>query len=286
VTPVGRWSVVGGRWSSVVGRLRRRPVTVVAASVVVLLCLVAAAAPWIAPYHYAEQHLEQAKLPPGPKFWLGTDALGRDIFSRVVYGAQISLRVVLMVEGIELLFGATLGLAAGYYGGRLDAILMRLTDMMFAFPDILLAILITSILGPSETNVFLVLGLVGWPGMARLVRSQALALREREFVTAARAMGARGPAIILRHLLPNMLGLIIVAMTVGAGSVILAEATLSFLGIGVQAPRPSWGSMIQEAWEHRRAYPLMTLWPAAALALAVTAFNFLGDGLRDLFDPR
>jgi ABC-type dipeptide/oligopeptide/nickel transport system permease subunit len=261
-------------------------ITLVAAAVVLLLCIVAAAAPWIAPYHYAEQYLEQAKQPPGAKFWLGTDAVGRDIFSRLVYGAQVSLRVALVVVTIELLLGATLGMLAGYYGGALDALLMRVTDMMFAFPDILLAILITSILGPSETNVFLVLGLVGWPGMARLVRSQALGLREREFVTAARAMGARGPFIILRHLLPNTLGLMIVAVTVGVGTVILAEATLSFLGIGVQPPRPSWGSMIRDAWEHRRAYPLMTLWPAASLALAVTAFNFLGDGLRDMLDPK
>jgi ABC-type dipeptide/oligopeptide/nickel transport system permease subunit len=275
---------MSGKWK--VETRRVSPTTAVAAVVVLALCVVAAAAPWIAPYHYAEQHLEQAKQPPGAKFWLGTDAVGRDIFSRIIYGARVSLRVALMVEVIELLLGATLGMLAGFYGGRLDTFLMRITDMMFAFPDILLAILITSILGPSETNVFMVLGLVGWPGMARLVRSQALALREREYVTAARAMGANGPSVILRHLLPNSLGLIIVAMTVGAGSVILAEATLSFLGIGVQPPRPSWGSMIRDAWEHRRAYPLMTLWPAAALALAVTAFNFLGDGLRDWLDPR
>jgi ABC-type dipeptide/oligopeptide/nickel transport system permease subunit len=261
-------------------------ITKVAAIVVALLCIIAMAAPWIAPYHYAEQHLEEAKQAPGPKYWLGTDAVGRDILSRLVYGAQVSLRVAAVVVVIELLLGTTLGMLAGYYGGKLDAILMRITDMMFAFPDILLAILITSILGPSETNVFLVLGLVGWPGMARLVRSQALALREREFVVAARAMGAGGGSIILRHLLPNTLGLMTVAVTVGVGTVILAEATLSFLGIGVQPPRPSWGSMIRDAWEHRRAYPLMTLWPAATLALAVTAFNFLGDGLRDILDPR
>jgi ABC-type dipeptide/oligopeptide/nickel transport system permease subunit len=163
---------------------------------------------------------------------------------------------------------------------------MRLTDMMFAFPDILLAILITSILGPSLFNVFLALALVGWPGMVRLVRSQVLRLREEEFVLASRAAGAGHGRILLRHLLPNVLGTVVVAATVGMGWVILAESTLSFLGIGVQPPYPSWGSMILAAWLYRRANPLMTLWPAATLALAVTAFNFLGDGLRDMLDPR
>jgi ABC-type dipeptide/oligopeptide/nickel transport system permease subunit len=254
--------------------------------VVAGLFLMALVAPWIAPYHYAEQHLELARQPPGPRFWLGTDEFGRDILSRLLYGARISLTVALVVVTIEVLFGATLGLIAGYFGGRLDNAIMRLTDMLFAFPDILLAILITGILGPGIVNVFIALGLVGWPPMVRLVRSQVLSLRSREFVEAARAMGASHLQILLRHLLPHLAGIIFVAVTLGIGSVILAEATLSFLGIGVQPPYPSWGSMINAAWEYRRSNPLMTLWPAALLALAVTAFNFLGDGLSDWFDPR
>jgi ABC-type dipeptide/oligopeptide/nickel transport system permease subunit len=248
--------------------------------------MLAVLAPWIAPYHYAEQHLELARQPPSARFWLGTDALGRDVFSRLLYGARVSLTVALVVELIEVLFGATLGLLAGYFGGRLDNAIMRLTDMLFAFPDILLAILIMGILGPSIYNVFLALGLVGWPPMVRLVRSQVLSLRSREFVEAARAMGASHAQILWRHLLPHLTGIILVAVSLGMGSVILAEATLSFLGIGVQPPYPSWGSMIHDAWFYRRAHPVMTFFPAATLALAVTAFNFLGDGLRDLFDPR
>jgi oligopeptide transport system permease protein len=277
-------------WFNALGisRPRRRiPFVTVGAGVVVLLMFVVALlAPWIAPYHYAVQHLELAKQPPGPRFWLGTDEYGRDILSRLLYGARVSLTVALVVEAIELAFGATLGLLAGYFGGRVDTVIMRLTDMTFAFPDILLAILITSILGPSVVNVFIALGLVGWPGMVRLVRSQVLSLRTREFVDAARAMGASHGQIIRRHLLPHVAGVVVVAVTLGIGWVILAEATLSFLGIGVQPPYPSWGSMIHDAWAFRRAHPIMTLWPAATLALAVTAFNFLGDGLRDLLDPR
>jgi ABC-type dipeptide/oligopeptide/nickel transport system permease subunit len=255
-------------------------------AVILLLGVAALLAPQIAPYHYAQQNLDLRLAPPGPRHWLGTDDVGRDILSRLLYGARVSLTVALVVEAIELLFGATLGMLAGYFGGKLDSAIMRLTDMMFAFPDILLAILITSILGPSLFNVFLALALVGWPGMVRLVRSQVLRLREEEFVQAARAMGASHARILLRHLLPNVLGTVVVAATVGMGWVILAESTLSFLGIGVQPPYPSWGSMIHSAWEFRRANPLMTLWPAATLALAVTAFNFLGDALRDRLDPR
>jgi ABC-type dipeptide/oligopeptide/nickel transport system permease subunit len=267
-------------------RLRAYPTVAIAGGVVAVLVIAALLAPWIAPYHYAQQNLDLRQIPPGPGHWLGTDELGRDLLSRLLYGARVSLTVAVVVEAVELLFGATLGLLAGYFGGRLDSGIMRLTDMMFAFPDILLAILITSILGPSLFNVFLALALVGWPGMVRLVRSQVLRLREEEFVQAARAAGASHGRIILRHLLPNVLGTMVVAATVGMGWVILAEATLSFLGIGVQPPYPSWGSMIKNAWEFRRSNPLMTFWPAITLALAVTAFNFLGDGLRDLLDPR
>ena len=256
------------------------------AAIVLLLIAVVLLAPVLAPYHYARQNLELRQLPPGPGHWLGTDELGRDILSRLLYGARVSLTVAVVVEVIELLFGATLGLLAGYFGGWLDTVIMRLTDMTFAFPDILLAILITAILGPSLFNVFLALALVGWPGMVRLVRSQVLRLREEEFVLAAQAAGAGHVRILARHLLPNVLGVMVVAATVGMGGVILAESTLSFLGIGVQPPYPSWGSMIQAAWLYRRSNPLMTLWPAAALALTVTSFNFLGDGLRDWLDPR
>lgn len=269
----------------------RRPVTFLAAVAVLALALTALFAPFLAPYDYRTQ-LRDANgrrlqlQPPSGAHPLGTDDSGRDVLSRLIWGARVSLTVAVVVELIELLFGATLGLLAGYFGGRLDSFIMRLTDMMFGFPDILLAILITAVLGPSLFNVFLALALVGWPGMVRLVRGQVLALREKEFVEAARAMGANPVRIMARHLLPNLAGPIIVAATVGTGGVILAEATLSFLGLGVQPPVPSWGRMVFDAWEWRRQQPLLTLWPALTLALAVSAFNFLGDGLRDWLDPR
>ncbi|HEU4752763.1 MAG TPA: ABC transporter permease, partial [Armatimonadota bacterium] len=175
---------------------------------------------------------------------------------------------------------------AGLKGGRLDNLVMRVTDLVFAFPDILLAILIVGVLGKSLQNVLLALALVGWPGMVRLVRGQVLGLRHREFVDAARAMGASDGRIMLRHLLPNVLGPVIVAATVGMGAIVLAESTLSFLGLGIQEPYPSWGSMINQGWKFRRTDPMLTIYPALLLALTIMAFNFLGDGLRDWLDPR
>jgi len=253
---------------------------------IVIIGLVALLAPLIAPYPYARQDLDHARELPSARHLLGTDALGRDVLSRLIYGARISLTVALVVEIIELLIGITLGTLAGYYGGRLDLVMMRLTDMMFAFPDILLAILIMAIAGPSIFNIFLALGLVGWPGMARLVRGQVLALKEKEFVEAARAIGAGDAYIILHHILPNTLSPIIVTVTIGVAGVVMAEATLSFLGIGVQPPQPSWGSMINDARDMMRSHPYLIILPSLALSLTVLAFNFLGDGLRDALDPR
>jgi ABC-type dipeptide/oligopeptide/nickel transport system permease subunit len=208
------------------------------------------------------------------------------LLSRLIYGARVSLAVALAVEAVELLFGITIGMLAGLKGGRLDSLLMRATDLMFAFPDILLAILITGTLGKSLQNVFLALALVGWPGMVRVVRSQVLALRGREYVEAARASGAGDVRIMLRHLLPNVMGPVLVAATVGMGAIVLAESTLSFLGLGIQEPFPSWGSMIRTGWEYRRSDPMLALYPALCLAGLIMAFNFLGDSLRDWLDPR
>ncbi|MBI3909344.1 MAG: ABC transporter permease, partial [Armatimonadetes bacterium] len=224
----------------------RRGTTVVAALTILVLLAVALLAPWVATHSYRQQNLDARLLPPGSAYLLGTDALGRDVLSRLIYGARASLAVAAVVMGIELALGILLGLLAGYYGKALDTVIMRVADMMFAFPDILLAILITGILGPSLFNVVLALALVGWPGMVRLVRGQVLALRDKEFVEAARALGASDLRILVRHLLPSLAGPVLVAATVGTGSVILAEATLSFLGLGMQPPEPSWGSMIAE----------------------------------------
>lgn len=263
----------------------RRATTVLAAAFLAVVVFAALFAPVLTPYHYS-QYRGAPLAEPSPAHPLGTDEHGRDELSRILHGARVSLTVAVGVEAIELLFGLTLGMVAGLKRGRLDSGIMRLTDLMFAFPDILLAILITGMLGKSLVNVFLALALVGWPGMVRLVRSQVLALSQREFVEAARTMGASDVRIMLRHLLPNITGPIMVAATVDLGSIVLAESTLSFLGLGIQPPFPSWGSMISQGWELHRAHPMLTLYPALCLAGTIMAFNFLGDGLRDWLDPR
>jgi ABC-type dipeptide/oligopeptide/nickel transport system permease subunit len=264
----------------------RRATTLLAALFLAGVVLVALFAPLLAPHSYREQDRSAAFQGPSRVYPLGTDNLGRDVLSRLVYGAQVSLSVAVAVEAVELLFGLTLGMLAGLKGGWLDALVMRVTDLMFAFPDILLAILITGTLGKSLANVFLALALVGWPGMVRLVRSQVLSLREKEFIEAARALGASDARIMARHLLPNVAGPVIVAATVGMGAIVLAESTLSYLGLGIQDPFPSWGSMISKGWPHRESAPMLTVYPAVCLALTIMAFNFLGDGLRDWLDPR
>jgi ABC-type dipeptide/oligopeptide/nickel transport system permease subunit len=264
----------------------RRATTVLSALFLAAVVFTALFAGWLAPHPYDAQDLTKRLQPPGPVYPLGTDEYGRDVLSRLIYGARVSLAVAVAVEVIELLFGLTLGMLAGLKGGRLDNLVMRVTDLMFAFPDILLAILIVGTMGKDLRNVMLALAIVGWPGMVRLVRSQVLSLREREFVEAARAMGASDGRIMLRHLLPNVLGPVVVAATVGMGAIVLAESTLSFLGLGIQEPFPSWGSMINQGWKWRRTDPMLTIYPAVLLALTIMAFNFLGDGLRDWLDPR
>ncbi len=268
-------------------RLSRNPVAVISLAVLLLIVLLAVFYPMASPYSY-KFTTGDYKQNPSARHWLGTDDGGYDILTRLAVGARISLTVGVGVETIVLLVGGTVGLLAGYYGRATDTVLMRLTDMMFAFPDILLAILIMATHGRSLGNLFLALSVTGWPGLARLVRGQALSLRGREFVEAARALGLPGGRIIRRHLLPNLLSPIIVAATVDIAGVIIAEATLSFLGIGVQPPLPSWGSMISVPLQsgYYTAQPLVVIAPAAALGLTVLSLNFLGDALRDALDPR
>ena len=264
----------------------RRATTVLAAVFLAAMVFLALFADVLAPQGYSVQNRSEAFHAPGPRHPLGTDNLGRDVLSRVIYGARVSLTVAVVVEMVELLLGLTLGMLAGLKGGRLDNLVMRLTDLMFAFPDILLAFLIVGLFGKNLVNVLIALAVVGWPGMVRLVRSQTLSLRGREFVEAARVLGASDARIMVRHLLPNVVGPVIVAATVGMGAIILAESTLSFLGLGIQDPFPSWGKMIRDGWEHRRSAPKLTVYPALFLAGTIMAFNFLGDGLRDWLDPR
>ena len=258
-----------------------------------VLVLIALFANVLAPYPFAEQKLADRMQGPTAAHRLGTDDLGRDILSRLIYGARISLSVAVLVELVVVSIGVTVGLIAGFFGGWAETLLMRLTDTLLAFPDVLLAILLLGTLGAAaskpEISLFLVvmsLGITGWPPLARLVRGQVLSLRKREFVEAAIAMGASNGRILLRHILPNLLSPIIVAVTVDAAGVILSEATLSFLGIGVQRPFPSWGRMINDALDYYRSEPRLVVWPAVCLSLTVIALNFLGDGLRDALDPR
>jgi ABC-type dipeptide/oligopeptide/nickel transport system permease subunit len=274
-------------------RLKRNPMAMISLGFLAILLLVAILAPLVAPYGYNQQTLSDKLKGPSPQHWLGTDELGRDTFSRLLYGAGISLLVGVSVEAFVVTLGLLVGLTAGFIGGRVDSLLMRLTDVMLAFPDILLAILLLGTLGAASASpavslglVILALGVTGWPPLARLVRGQVLSLRKREFVEAARAMGATDSRIVLKHILPNLLSPVLVAVTVDLAGVILAEATLSFLGIGVQRPFPSWGRMINDALEYYRSHPRLLIVPSVLLSMTVLALNFLGDGLRDALDPR
>ena len=268
-------------------RLLRNPLAAVSLGVLALIALLAVVYPLVSPYSYAHP-TSDISAPASARHWLGTDDSGYDLLTRLAVGARVSLSVGVGVEALVLLVGVPVGLVAGYFGRATDTALMRLTDMMFAFPDILLAILIMAVYGQSVGNLFVALTITGWPGLARLVRGQALSLRGREFVEAARALGVPSAQILRRHLLPNLLSPIVVASTIDIAGVIIAEATLSFLGIGVPDPLPSWGKMISLARtsHYWRSHPALVIYPALCLSLTVLSLNFLGDALRDALDPR
>lgn len=256
----------------------------------VLVTLVVAAgllAPLLAPQSPIQGDIQNAYLlPPSAAHWLGTDTQGRDILSRVIYGARISLGVGLIAQAVATSLGVTLGLVAGYYGKWVDALVMRLADITLAFPTLLLLIAVAAAVRPSLPVVFVVIGVVGWAAMARLVRSQVLVLRTSEYVLAARALGAPDRRILFRHLLPNALGPVIVAATLGIAGAIMAEAALSFVGLGAQPPTPSWGAMVADGRDLLRVAPWVSVGPGVAIGLAVLGFNLLGDALRERFDPR
>jgi ABC-type dipeptide/oligopeptide/nickel transport system permease subunit len=268
-------------------RLLRNPVAVTSLAVLGLLILGAIFLPLISHYRY-DKMTDQIFAPPSFHHPLGTDDTGYDILVRLAVGARISLCVGFGVEAIVVFAGCLVGLIAGFYGGWTDTLLMRLTDIMFAFPDILLAILIMAVRGPGLGNIFAALAITGWPALARLVRGQAMVLKQREFIEAARALGVPNRQIIARHIFPNLLPVVIIAATIDIAGVIIAEATLSFLGIGVQSPMQSWGSLISTPLEsgYWSAHPQLVIYPAICLSLTVLAFNFLGDSLRDALDPR
>jgi len=257
------------------------------AVLVAIFVVCAVFAPWIAPQDPAHIDLPGGLMGPSASHWCGTDELGRDVLSRIIYGARISMLVGSCVVAASLSLGLIFGSIAGYYGGFIDRFLnVIVMNAFMSFPGILLAIAFVAFLGPGVFNLIFALSLGGWVGYARLVRAQVLAVREREFVEAARALGASDGRIIVRHILPNIIQPVIVQAAIGMAGAILAEATMSFLGLGVPPPTASWGAMLNDARSHLFDSPHLVLFPAAAVMLAVLSFNFIGDGLRDYLDPR
>jgi ABC-type dipeptide/oligopeptide/nickel transport system permease subunit len=271
-------------------RFRSHRLAVLGLGVVGVLTVLALAAPvltrlgWLPdPYRLDIDHAHSGF---GAAHWLGTDPLGRDLLARVVYGARVSLSIGVSVEAIVVLLGGGVGLLAGYFGGRIEVALMRFTDAVFAFPGLLFILFVASVLGPGYWNVFLAVAAVSWVGLARLVRAQVLSIKEQEYLAAAIASGSRPSKVILRHVLPNSLAPLLVAFTFGIPEVIFSEAFLSFVGVGLRPPTPSWGVMVAEGYMAVYAYPREVLVPAGAICVATLAFTFIGDGLRDAFDPR
>jgi peptide/nickel transport system permease protein len=266
--------------------VRETPLTGIGATIVTCVALCALLAGWLAPYDPAFQDYTVLAEPPSRAHWLGTDDLGRDVLSRVIYGSRVSLLVGLVAVSIALALGVHVGLVSGFFGGRVDNVLMRLVDGIKAFPGLILALAITAVLGPGIRNVMIAVGVVAMPAIARLTRGQILTVRELEFVTAARAQGASAVRIMARYIWPNVTSPIIVQSTLQIGTAITAEAALSFLGVGVQPPTPSWGEMLRSGSKFLESAPWLAFSPGAAIFLTVLAFNFVGDGIRKVLDPR
>ena len=258
-------------------------VSLVAVGVLTLLALLG---PALAPFDPTEQVLDRMLESPGRTHWLGTDDLGRDILSRVLYGARVSLGVGVLAVALSLGLGVVLGLVSGYHAGWLDSVIMRVMDGLLAFPSIVLALAITAALGPSLRNAMIAIGVIGIPGFARLVRGQVLALRSQEFVEAARALGAGDRRIVVRHIVPGTVAVVVIHASLRLAFAVLTEAGLSFLGLGAQPPTPSWGAMLNTGREYLEMAPWLSLAPGAAIFLTTLSFNFLGDAVRDVLDPR
>ncbi len=273
-------------WRAGAKRLIRKKAAMVGLGIVILVAISALFAPQLVPNDPFDQRLAISNQPPGGEFPLGTDHLGRCVLSRLMYGSRISMQVGVLSISFRALIGIPLGLIAGYVGGRTDSLIMRVADTFIAFPGILLAISIMAVFGPGLNNVILALSLVGWPQYARLVRAEVLALREKEFVEAGRALGASSQRIMTRYLLPNMASTLIVYTTLGLSAPIVSEASLSFLGLGIQLPTISWGSMLAEGRRFLRVAPWTTTYTGLAITITVLGFNLFGDGLRDALDPR
>ena len=276
-------------------RLKKNPAAMVSLVLLCLIFLMAIFAPLIARLSFEEQNMDAILKSPGGEFWFGTDSLGRDLFSRIVYGARVSMAVGLFTSTVALLIGGVYGAIAGWYGGITDSFLMRFVDILFSIPSLVLLILVKIVVDSWQffenpqfnavVGMFIALSLIGWVSLARMVRGQVLQLKELQFIEAARALGARDSRILIRHVLPNMLGPILVMLTFQIPSNILFESFLSFVGLGLQPPYSSWGVLANDGWR-ARSYPHLILFPGLFLAVSVMVFNLLGDGLRDAFDPK
>ena len=275
-----------GPWRLAMRRLSANRLAAAGGVFLVVFGVLALLAPWIAPFRYDAVNLPDALRTPAASHWLGTDSLGRDLLSRLLYGARVSLAVGVVATFVSLVIGVAYGATAGYVGGRLDNAMMRLGDILYGLPFMFLVILIVMVAGRSIVNLFIALGAVQWLTTARIVRAQVLSLKEREFVEAARALGVRTPTLIFRHIVPNLLGPVIVYTTLNVPAVMLQEAFLSFLGLGVQDPMPSWGTLIAEGARSMEVCPWLMVFPGITFSLTLLSLNFLGDGLRDAFDPQ
>lgn len=267
-------------------RFRRNKMAMAGLALVVAMFAVSLAAPWLAPYDPGQIDLQAALLPPSAAHPMGTDPLGRDVLSRIIYGSRVSLKVGFVAVGLATLIGLGIGALAGFYGGWVDFWLMRLVDLMLCFPSFFLILAVIALLEPSIWNIMVVIGLTNWMGVARLVRAEFLSLRERDFVVAARALGASDFRLMLRHMLPNALAPVMVSATLGVAGAILTESALSFLGLGVQPPTPSWGNILTAGKDNIEIAWWLSLFPGLAILITVMSYNLLGEGIREAIDPR
>ncbi len=273
-------------WRDGLHRLLRNRLAMAGGIVVVLLCVIALSADVLAPLPYTKTNFGRLNEPPSRDFPLGTDQLGRDLLSRMIYGARVSMLVGLGAQVIVVLIGVPIGALSGYIGGRTDLFLTRFIDVMYAFPRLLFVILVMSMLGAGLTNIFIAIGLTGWVGIARQTRAQVLTIKEKEFVDGARALGAGFGRLLTRHVLPNALTPIVVSVTFGIPEAIFTEAALSFIGVGINPPTPSWGQMVGEGQQYIRSYWHLCVFPSIAIAITMLSFTFFGDGVRDALDPK
>ena len=284
--PASARKVLESPWRMALGRLGKNRLAVASGLFLGLLALVAVFGPMALPYSYDEVNLPDALSPPSARHWLGTDALGRDLLARLLFGARVSLAIGVVATLVSLVIGVSYGAVAGYFGGRLDNLMMRFVDILYGMPYMFVVILIVMIAGRSIVNLFVALGAVQWLTTARIVRGQVVSLREREFVEAARLVGASTARLVFRHIVPNLLGVVIVYATLNVPAVMLQEAFLSFLGLGVEHPMPSWGTLIAEGARAMEVCPWLMVFPGVTFSLTLLALNFLGDGLRDALDPQ